>query len=195
MKAEVDCLVACALKQESAALREHLGPMCQHLATGLGAKRTRQSLENYFSTNRPKLFVFTGTAGQLDPGLSMGDVVLPEAWSLLDGRRYPADSGLIERLRGQGWEVSSLGLTVRRPVVRKRAREELYRLRGASICDLECAIALEVAARHGIAGLAPKVVSDTAESGFLAFWSEFDQNMVRLSDYISRLIPSLLSSD
>ena len=191
MEAVADCLVACALKQESAALKQHLGPICQHLVTGLGAKRTRRSLESYFSRNSPRLFVFTGTAGQLDPKLKMGDVVLPEAWGLRDGRRYPADSGLIERLRDHGWEVSDLGLTVKTPVIRKQAREDLHRLEGASICDLECAIALEVAESHGIAGLAPKVISDTAESGFLAFWSEFDKNMLRLADYLKMLIQLL----
>ncbi len=191
MEAAADCLVACALKQESAALENQLGPICQYLVTGLGAKRTRQSLESYFSRSNPKVFVFTGTAGQLDPKLKMGDVVLPEAWCLRDGSRYPADSGLIEQLRGQGWEVSGLGLTVKTPVIRKQAREDLYRLEGASICDLESAIALEVAGRHGIAGLAPKVISDTAESGLLAFWSEFDENMLRLSDYLKKLIQLL----
>ncbi len=191
MEGTADCLVACALKQESAALESQLGPICQHLVTGLGAKRTRQALESYFILHRPRIFIFTGTAGQLDPKLKMGDVVLPEAWCRGDGSRYPADSGLIKQLRGQGWEVSGLGLTVKTPVIRKKAREDLYRLEGASICDLECAVALDVAGRYGIAGLAPKVISDTAESGFLTFWSEFDENMLRLSEYLKELIHCL----
>ena len=194
MPAAGGTLVACALQREVAALRRHLETDCSFLVTGVGARRTRARLEKHFRAQTPSLFIFTGTAGQLDPALSMGQVVCPEAWCRKSGDCFPADAKLIAGLRGLGWEIAGRGLTVSFPVVRARSRRRLHQRFGACICDMEAAAALEVAAAFRIPCLAPKVVSDTAASGLLAFWSHFDANLRALAEYLQRLLASVNSS-
>ncbi len=191
MPAAGGTLVACALEKEVAALRRHLETDCSFLVTGVGARRTRARLEKHFRTQAPSLFIFTGTAGQLDPALTMGQVVCPEAWCRKGGDCFPAAAELVERLRGLGWEIAGQGLTVRFPVVRARSRRKLHQRFGACICDMEAAAALEVAAAFKIPCLAPKVVSDTAASGLLAFWFHFDANLRALAEYLQRLLVSV----
>ncbi|MEE8350340.1 MAG: hypothetical protein V3R94_12265 [Acidobacteriota bacterium] len=187
-----ELLIACALKRESSALRGRLGLDCQFLVTGLGAKRTRQCLEKRFAEKIPSLFIFTGTAGQLDPALQMGDVVLPKEWCLEDGSCFSVDAEIVAALRNSGQvKISGRGLTVSTPVVRARSRRALYQKHGAHICDMESAVALELAHRHAVPCLAPKVVSDTAESGLSSFWKNFDRNMDELARYVEDLIKCL----
>ena len=47
---------------------------------------------------------------------------------------------------------------------------------------------LELARSHGVPAVAPKVVSDTAETGILGFRREFETNLVRLSEYLDGLL-------
>lgn len=183
-----DCVVACAMKKESKILRERLGTRCTHLVTGLGMNRTRATLESYLRTRSPSVLVFTGTAGQLDPGLKMGDVVFPERWCLQTGGCFESDPALVAFLRERAVGISGAGVTVRIPVIKKQDRERLHRSRDASICDMESAAVLELARNHGVPAVAPKVVSDTAETGILGFRREFETNVARLSEYLDGLL-------
>ncbi len=183
-----DCVVACAMKKESKILRERLETRCTHLVTGLGMNRTRTALESYLRTRSPSILVFTGTAGQLDPRLKMGDVVFPRRWCLQTGECFESDPELVAFLSQRGVRISGAGVTVRIPVIKKQDRERLHRSRGASICDMESAAVLEVARRHGVPAVAPKVVSDTAETGILGFRREFEANVTRLSRYLDGLL-------
>ncbi|MDE2927491.1 MAG: hypothetical protein OXT71_13930 [Acidobacteriota bacterium] len=182
------CVVACAMKKESKILRERLETRCTHLVTGLGMNRTRTALESYLRTRSPSILVFTGTAGQLDPRLKMGDVVFPRRWCLQTGECFESDPALVAFLRKHGVRISGTGVTVRIPVIKKQDRERLHRSRGASICDMESAAVLEVARSHGVPAVAPKVVSDTAETGILGFRREFEANVTRLSRYLDGLL-------
>ena len=185
-------LIACALKQESTALQGRLQVDCRFLVTGLGVHRTRKSLENTFQSEPPSLLIFTGTAGQLDPSLRIGQVIFPQEWCLEDGFCFSADAELTSTLReGDGWEIEGCGLTVSTAVLRAESRLALYRKFGARICDMESAIALQVASGYGVPCLAPKIVSDTAQSGISALWREFDSNMDQLAKYLDKLIAAL----
>ena len=183
-----ECVVACAMKKESKILRDRLGAGVTHLVTGLGMNRTRATLVDYFRKQRPSILVFTGTAGQLDPGLKMGEVVFPERWRLQTGGCFEADPALVAFLRERQVQISGAGVTVRIPVIKKQDRERLFRSQGAAICDMESAAVLEVARTHGVPAIAPKVVSDTAETGILGFRREFEANLIRLGEYLDGLL-------
>lgn len=180
-------VIGCALKKEAGILREHLDWDCEFLVTGLGARRTEASLDEYFEIRRPSLFIFTGTAGQLDPDLKMGTVVFPETWCLEDGSCFSADRRAVEALRGKGLQIAGRGLTVPQPVVRKQSRHELHDRHQASICDMEAAFALKVAAHYGVPSVAPKVVSDVAGAALVSYWTNFDANMTKLGHYLNVL--------
>ncbi len=183
-----DFLVACALRSEASALRRAEVPG-KIVSTGLGAARTAALLKRLLGSGKPAFLIFCGTAGQLDPAIDAGQVVLPKAWGFQDGRRFAVDSGLVPTT--EDLLVCDFGLTVSSPVVRKSARSCLYRDTGASICDMESAAALEVAAEWGVPAIAPKVVSDTAESRLLDYWRDFDQNMGRLAEVLAVLLKQL----
>lgn len=186
-----DLLIACALQKERRSLQEKLTTQSQFLVTGLGVDRTLRTLEGVFEKSKPSLLVFTGMAGQLDPTMKLGDVILPARWKLKSGTEFHVDPGLAELLRGSGWVVSGTGLTVSSPVVSRKRRLRLYEETGARVCDMESAAAMMIAASYQIPCLAPKVVSDTADSGLLAFYREFDRNVGLLAEYLDRLLKTL----
>ncbi|GEM_PF-1249767 len=194
-------LVACALKRECSALRRELTAHNQagsppayrldFLITGIGLSRTQASLLDHFSRTEPKpsLMVFTGTAGQLDPSLAMGETVCPASWALSTGEEYEVTNSVADRLRSCGFEVSGRALTVRRPVLRASSRAQCFKEAGARICDMEAFGALKIASLCGVPCIAPKVVSDTGDASFLAFWAHFDRNMARLAEYLRAILP------
>ena len=96
VECEEELLIACALKKELKALRERLRLKCHFIVTGVGFQKTVASLENYFQRERrPSFFVFTGTAGQLDPSLEIGEIVFPEEWCIQGGPCFSADEKLL----------------------------------------------------------------------------------------------------
>ncbi len=184
-------LVGCALQRETRRLDCLRAPRVELLTTGFGQRRTAAGLRRYLDRNRPDLFVFAGTAGQLDPCLQLGTVVCPRSWKLEDGREIPAHAALLERLRSAGWALDEPGLTVRRPVLRPRRRAELWQRHSACVCDMESARALAVAHQFGVPALAVKVVSDTAESSLRDFWRKLDDNLETLAQALQQLLPIL----
>lgn len=153
------------------------------------------------SERRPRLLIFTGTAGGLDPSLNMGQVVLPRAWRFQDGSLHPHDEALLAAAALQAQKLgpglltlTDLGLTVARPVLLPSARKRLHLKTGAAVCDMECAAALRTAANLQVPVLALKVVSDTSRSRLTDFWKHLDSNLDRLALTLKTLIPSLLDS-
>ncbi len=189
-----DLIVACALRQETEALRKGLNRNLEVITTGLGTDRTARSLADLYQARRPRVLVFTGMAGQLDPTLQVGDFVFPAAWALESGTRFESDQELVAALRAAGWAVDGLGLTVRRPVVKEKHRLQLFRETGARICDMESAAALMVSRSFGVRCLSAKVVSDTADSGMLSFFRNFDRNIASLANHLGPLVDWLAAS-
>ena len=184
-------LIACALEKELAALKGRLKGDCQFLATGLGAQKTYYTLKKHLRGARPSILLFTGTAGQLDPSLRLGQIVFPAEWCFQRGPCFSADIRLASILKKQGWTIEGRGLTVRSPVLKKKSRELLFRKFGALACDMESAAALQVATEHQLSCLAPKIISDTANSGMIKFWTEFENNMNLLAQYLEELLKFL----
>ena len=185
-------LIACALEKELTALKARLKGDYQFLVTGLGAQKTYHTLKKYLSGARPSLLLFTGTAGQLNPSLRLGQVVFPAEWCFQHGPCFSADIRLANTLKKQGWVIEGRGLTVRFPVLKKKSRVLLFRKFGALACDMESAAALQVATEYQLSCLAPKIISDTANFGMSKFWTEFENNMNRLAQYLEELLEFLL---
>lgn len=171
-------------------MRGALGDRSVRFATtGLGRRRTSANLSRLLESDRPDLLIFTGTAGQLDPRLRMGQVVLPRRWAFADGDGYAVNMETVVWPPGESpVVVEDLGLTVARPVVRARSRLKLYRDHGAAICDMESASALQAAAVRRVPCIAPKVVSDTADTGLGEYWRAFESNMHNLTAALSQLL-------
>lgn len=184
-------LVASAMGREVSTLQSLLKRDCFFLATGVGTDKTERKLRQCFRSKLPSFLIFTGNAGQLDPTVQLGQVILPEEWCLEDGSCFRVNRELAERLREQNWKFSRRGMTVSTPVLRKESRLSLHERWGAQICDMESAAAMKVALAYGVPCLAPKIVSDTRDSGIRAFWSRFEEHMMELAGYLDRLITLL----
>ena len=181
-------LIAAALKKEVKLLQRSLPDHSSWAVTGLGTDRTLASLEKTLNESTPDLLIFTGCAGQLDPQLKMGEVVVPAAWRLESGTRFDVDPTLMGRVTSARLKTIDLGLTVHVPIVRSGARLHQYEETGAAICDMESAAALMVAAACGVPCFSAKVISDTSETGMMGFYREFEGNMAKLADRLAALI-------
>lgn len=204
-------LIACALRRETKRLRRRLTEEAVRSRdgslefdfrhTGVGVHRSEERLTALLSERRPRLLIFTGTAGGLDPSLSMGQVVLPRGWRFEEGSLHSHDEAVLagaaaqqQKLQPGLLTLTDLGLTVARPVLLPSARNRLYQQTGAAVCDMECAAALRTAARLQVPALALKVVSDTAQSGLTDFWMHLHSNLDRLALTLRSLIPLLLDT-
>jgi nucleoside phosphorylase len=186
-----DLLLACALKKEAKALTKELKTDYPVLVTGLGTDRTLKTLEEAFDKRKPSLLLFSGMAGQLSPEINLGEFVFPAVWRFESGTEFRVMDALRDPLAERGWQIGGAGITVRKPVVRGAQRRRLHGETGALICDMECAAAMMIAETYGIPCLAPKVVSDTAESGMLAFYRHFGKNIETLGKRLQALIACL----
>lgn len=186
-----NALVACPMKKEAEALRRRLGERV--LASGLGIKRTVPALLKQFRTERPSMLVFTGSVGQLDLTLTMGDVVVPAAWRIENGPRFDCDPTLLSMLRAKGWRIADLGLTVERPVMRAQHRSSQHAATGACVYDTVTAAVLRVCQTSQVPCLTPKIVASTVNSGLTAFWNRLDSNIAPLAEAIERLLKDVNS--
>ena len=181
-------LVACALEKELEVLRSGLPERLQFLRTGLGCMRSCRQLEKKIRNAPPGAIIFAGTAGQLSPSVTSGQVIFPERWCFSDGRCYQQSTRISSSLAASGFPPRGVGLTVRRPVVTGEKRRCLHHKTGALVCDMESAGILSLAQKLAVPTVAIKVVSDTAESGIVGYWEEFSENLSLLTDYLGEVI-------
>lgn len=183
--------IACPMSKEADALRAALPDRFLVAATGLGIKRTVPSLLRLFQRQPPSLLLFTGSAGQLDLTLEMGDVVVPAAWRFLDGPGFDCDPASMEKLRALGWPVAELGLTLDQAVLKADKRVALHKSTRAVVYDTVTAAALRVCGTSGVPCLTPKIVASTVQSGLLSFWGNLEKNIRPLAESLLRLTKDL----
>ncbi len=110
------------------------------------------------------LVVSAGTCGALAPGLRVGDLILPETVLGPAGERLSVtprvQRAAVELARVASTEIL---LTSSHVVATPEAKAERWRATGAAAVDLESAIIVEWASRHGYSSLVIRAVSDTAD--------------------------------
>jgi adenosylhomocysteine nucleosidase len=100
-----------------------------------------------------------GLAGGLDPALSPGDVVIPEA--VLEGATlYPTDAGLALGFGGANAKLMLAGQAV---VAEAAEKGRLFASTGASAVDLESGAVARVARRHNLPFAVLRAICDPAE--------------------------------
>ncbi len=108
-----------------------------------------------------------GMGGGLDPNLNAGAIVIAERIVTADGRSLATENAwrksLVEVLTGAGDMVSVAPIAGSESVVTSvEAKQNLRRLTGAAIVDMESVGVAEVAAEAGLPFLALRAVADTA---------------------------------
>ncbi len=111
------------------------------------------------------LVISAGTCGALDPALKVGDVVLPESVLGLDGERLNVTPGALAHAARLAPEARSGGilLTTADVVPTPEAKAARFRATGAAAVDLESALIIAWASRHGCPSLVIRAVADTAQ--------------------------------
>ena len=115
------------------------------------------------ASDRP-LVVSAGVCGGLDPALSVGDLVVPDAVINDAGRPVAVTGSDAQRAAAKGSASARAGImvTVRRTVATPEAKAALRAATGAVAVDMESAPILEAAAAHGCSSLVVRAVSDDA---------------------------------
>ncbi len=152
--------------------------------TGVGVDRAREATRDAIAAWSVSAIVFVGIAGGIDPGVGVGDVVVPGAWARHDAGRptwYPVS----ERLAALVPRTAELDACARRPPCADRPQvrqgghgvsgsrfiadpahgRELWRAHAARVVDMETSAVAEVASANQIPFIAFRAVSDVVSSG------------------------------
>jgi len=148
--------IAFALEFESACFRARhdarlLVASWVYGAMGIEAAR---KLERRLAENRPGVIISAGFAGGLQPGLSVGDLVLGENFSSPE---------IVSRLSlSPEWRVGAV--QTEQAIIEKAAdKRRLGEATGALVGDLETAHLAEVCAAHSVPMLSIRCVSDALD--------------------------------
>ncbi|WP_207537190.1 phosphorylase family protein [Sabulicella rubraurantiaca] len=145
------CLLVCGLRAEAALL-----PNLRAIHVGGDAARLRAALEQ----EAPKAVLSFGLAGGLDPALAPGTLLIGAGlWGV-----GQADAGWSLRLAQATGALPALLAGSAEAVVTREAKATLHAESGAAAVDMESAIALRHAMRHGIPFAALRAVGDPADA-------------------------------
>jgi len=174
----VTTLVVTALGFERAAFR-HLArrPGWRVASTGVGPARAAEGLAQLLRGERPALVVGAGVCGALDPGLRLGDLVLPREAVTADGGCEPIalDGALCHlarrfaEVRGSTAHIGGRIVSVARIASKPADKRELAHQLGAAAVDQETFAWARVAREAGVPFVAVRVVLDEAGEP-LASW-------------------------
>ena len=143
----------------------HIADHALLAVSGSGAEKAARAAERLVQRSASVL-ASVGFAAALDPTLSSGAVLLPDAILGADGRRYPADEHLHRQMqavlcRETPVTVSTL-LEVPGPITDAQRKAELRERHGTIAIDMESAAIARVARTHHLPFLALRVVLDDA---------------------------------
>ena len=151
---------------EARVLSEALGEAAPVACAAARPRWAREWAERLLADGADGLVSF-GIAGGLDPGLSPGDLVLPERIVAPDGEAIACDSAMRSRWQraaaaaGQSHAGGSL-VGSDQAVVGVADKRRLYRSSGAVAVDMESLAVARVAGEAGVPFAAVRAVSDPA---------------------------------
>ena len=155
-------VVVCGLAAEA---RIAAGPGIVVIAGG--GDRHRLAAEIEAAAPGARGIVSFGVAGGLSPKLAPGDILLADTIVAPDGTRYDTDIAWRRAIAGTlGASLKSAPWLafagVDTPLADVAGKTALHRATGAAIVDMESHIVANLAARHGLALAAVRVVTDPA---------------------------------
>lgn len=176
----MSALIVAPTRREAAAC----GPEARVVGAGLNAAK---ALDERLSRGDVSLVLIAGVCGGLDPSLATGGLILCRRVVAPGRSELAPDSALFEaarrRLRTLGLPfISSVLLTVARPVGSLRAKTAFWNEYGAAGVDMETWLLARAAAGRGVPWLALRAVLDPATAtlphGLLAWRGENDERAI-----------------
>jgi adenosylhomocysteine nucleosidase len=147
--------IICPMPMEMAPVKRRLGDIEVVTAlTGVGTTRAREATERVLAVNEVSHVVVVGIAGAADPGMRVGDVLVPE--TMVDG----ATGASYRATPLGGVELRGTLQTSDDLLVDPEAMLELHRS-GIDAMDMETSAIAEVCQRHSVPITAFRAVSDT----------------------------------
>ncbi len=173
MQPETPIGVICALRREAQLLlgsRVDL-PQITHLESqvmvqvcGMGSRRAQRATHALLEAGCKSLVSF-GTAGGLQPGLSAGELVIPQRVIDEEGAQYNVDADWRERLtqtlKGPGiLQSKQVLISVEKPLLSSESKYALGQRTGACAVDMESVAIARIAQEKNIPLLVLRAVSD-----------------------------------
>ena len=126
------------------------------------ATATRARLEELIAQGADAIVSF-GIAGAIDPALTPGTLVLPEAViDQADGAVFATDPDWRQAMAGRSEGIGGAMLTLFEAVTTPAAKARLFNDTGAVAVDMESAIAGRLAAERGLPFLVVRAIADDA---------------------------------
>ncbi len=120
-----------------------------------GKSAAQKFVEHLDRSARPGLVISAGLAGALEPGLSVGDIIVGE----------DSEPGFLKKilsLEGTRWAEGKIH-TVDAIASTQREKSDLARLAGAQVCDMESSRIASICQSRGIEFAGIRAVSDTLD--------------------------------
>jgi adenosylhomocysteine nucleosidase len=128
--------------------------------TGIGPERARDTVERLLDATSVDHIVMIGVAGALDPGLRIGDLVVPEVVWDADTSESHRPVPVQDVATSGTLRTSGVMLTDAQALAPDRAR-------GVIALDMETAAVAAVSAKHHIAFSAFRAISDRVQDGIV----------------------------
>lgn len=138
--------------------------------TGVGKANTRKAVSRLFQLYPVSSVIMLGTAGAMDKKLKAGDIfVANKIINVVDGdlkEEFSFNSGSLDTfsdlLKGKGHNFKKAALvTVDKPLLTKKQKEEFFAKYHAKACDMESAVVAEIAGKNDIPFYCLRVISDS----------------------------------
>ena len=158
------------------------------IISGIGRRRTRQALKWIRRIREPERVVSIGTAGALDPALSVGGIWIASWVASLSNLQT---EGKYQLVVPDGTKPSDIGglMTTASPVLREFVRNQIRQNTGASAVDMEGVAVARWAKKHDFPITIIKVITDLADESAEREYSQQVTNASKvLSDFCYDLI-------
>ncbi len=127
------------------------------------AAATRARLQDLVAKGADGIVSF-GIAGAIDPALTPGTLVVPEAViDQTDGASFATDADWRQAIAGRSEGIGGAMLTLAEAVTTPAAKARLFKQTAAVAVDMESAIAGRLAAERGLPFLVVRAIADDAE--------------------------------
>jgi len=160
-----DVVVLFALEREAAPFRRAVRrrPGIRIAVTGVGQTSAKQAVATVLAGPPSRLIVMAGFCGALRPGMSVGQVVIPEVVVDASGRAWPTAEALLPLGVLQSVRMGRI-LTTNRLIAGPAEKQQLGTRHQADAVDMESAVVAAACALADTPFLAVRAVSDTVDT-------------------------------
>jgi len=197
----LNILILAALSKELDPIQRYLTPACQNqkhvhldfLKISIGFKEDRSFIVNYMAKNSIQLVINAGTAGALNDGLEIRDIIFPSKY--INSRSSQLSAGeLCLQFKNSLSQITSNWVrcslyTAENAITSESEKRAVALKTGANAVDMEAFRIAEFCRELSVPFCSLKVISDTADSATVSiFKKNLDSTIDKLKNELKILI-------